>query len=134
MHMGSLAIIGSQAPANLHHVVLNNGAHDSVGGQPTAGLAVDLAGSRSRLRLPHGAGSPPRRRAAMALEAPARHGQARHSWKSASQSDADHERRTADVVADREQGCLDEGAEPWLRLSPGTSFSPVRILFGAGTA
>ncbi len=36
MHMGSLAIIGTQAPANLRHVVINNGAHDSVGGQPTA--------------------------------------------------------------------------------------------------
>lgn len=24
------------APPNLHHIVLNNGAHDSVGGQPTA--------------------------------------------------------------------------------------------------
>ncbi len=44
MHMGNLAIIATQAPANLHHVVLNNGAHDSVGGQPTAAAAVDLAG------------------------------------------------------------------------------------------
>ena len=44
MHMGSLAIIGSQAPPNLRHVVINNGAHDSVGGQPTAGLAIDIPG------------------------------------------------------------------------------------------
>ena len=44
MHMGSLAIIGTQAPANLRHVVINNGAHDSVGGQPTAGLAINIAG------------------------------------------------------------------------------------------
>ena len=44
MHMGNLAIIATQAPPNLHHVVLNNGAHDSVGGQPTAARAVDLAG------------------------------------------------------------------------------------------
>lgn len=42
MHMGALAIIGSQRPANLKHVVINNGAHDSVGGQPTAGFAMDL--------------------------------------------------------------------------------------------
>lgn len=42
MHMGGLAIIGSQRPANLLHVVLNNGAHDSVGGQPTAGLNINL--------------------------------------------------------------------------------------------
>ncbi len=42
MHMGSLAIIGSQGPANLLHVVINNGAHDSVGGQPTAATQVNL--------------------------------------------------------------------------------------------
>lgn len=42
MHLGALAIIGTRGPANLRHVILNNGAHDSVGGQPTAGFAVDL--------------------------------------------------------------------------------------------
>lgn len=42
MHMGSLAIIGTQQPHNFTHVVFNNGAHDSVGGQPTAGFAIDL--------------------------------------------------------------------------------------------
>jgi phosphonopyruvate decarboxylase len=42
MHMGSLAIIGSRKPPNLRHIVINNGAHDSVGGQPTAGLEIDL--------------------------------------------------------------------------------------------
>jgi phosphonopyruvate decarboxylase len=42
MHMGSLAIIGTQRPANLTHIVFNNGAHDSVGGQPTAGFAIDI--------------------------------------------------------------------------------------------
>ena len=42
MHMGSLAIIGSRAPANLLHVVINNGAHDSVGGQPTAARQIDI--------------------------------------------------------------------------------------------
>ena len=44
MHMGSLAIVASKAPANYIHVVFNNGAHDSVGGQPTVGLKVDLPG------------------------------------------------------------------------------------------
>jgi phosphonopyruvate decarboxylase len=43
MHMGSLSIIGTQAPANLTHVVINNGAHDSVGGQSTAARELDLA-------------------------------------------------------------------------------------------
>ena len=42
MHMGSLAIVASKAPKNYIHVVFNNGAHDSVGGQPTVGLKIDL--------------------------------------------------------------------------------------------
>lgn len=43
MHMGSLAIIGSSGLRNYIHIVLNNGAHDSVGGQPTVGLKIDFA-------------------------------------------------------------------------------------------
>ena len=35
MHMGALAAIGQRGPPNLRHIVFNNGAHDSVGGQPT---------------------------------------------------------------------------------------------------
>ena len=42
MHMGSLAITGSRQPGNFRHIVLNNAAHDSVGGQPTAAGAIDL--------------------------------------------------------------------------------------------
>lgn len=42
MHMGSLAIVASMSPKNYVHVVFNNGAHDSVGGQPTVGLKIDL--------------------------------------------------------------------------------------------
>lgn len=42
MHMGSMAIIADKAPKNYFHVVFNNGAHDSVGGQPTVGLKIDL--------------------------------------------------------------------------------------------
>ncbi len=42
MHMGSLAILGTRAPTNFKHIVINNGAHDSVGGQPTAGFSVKL--------------------------------------------------------------------------------------------
>jgi phosphonopyruvate decarboxylase len=44
MHMGSLATIGGSGSANLKHIVLNNGAHDSVGGQPTVGFDIDLPG------------------------------------------------------------------------------------------
>ena len=42
MHMGSMAIVANKAPRNYVHVVFNNGAHDSVGGQPTVGLKIDL--------------------------------------------------------------------------------------------
>lgn len=42
MHMGSMAIVANKAPKNYVHVVFNNGAHDSVGGQPTIGLKIDL--------------------------------------------------------------------------------------------
>lgn len=42
MHMGSMAIVASKKPTNYIHVVFNNGAHDSVGGQPTVGLKIDL--------------------------------------------------------------------------------------------
>lgn len=42
MHMGSMAIVASKQPKNYVHVVFNNGAHDSVGGQPTVGLNIDI--------------------------------------------------------------------------------------------
>lgn len=43
MHLGALAIIGTQKQVpNFRHILLNNGAHDSVGGQPTVALQIDL--------------------------------------------------------------------------------------------
>lgn len=42
MHLGAIAQIGRRAPANFRHVVLNNAAHDSVGGQPTASPRADF--------------------------------------------------------------------------------------------
>ena len=42
MHMGSMAIVADKKPENYIHVVFNNGAHDSVGGQPTVGLRINL--------------------------------------------------------------------------------------------
>ena len=57
MHMGSMAIVGQSGASNYVHIVFNNGAHDSVGGQPTVGLAVDLCavaravGYRSAVRV-----------------------------------------------------------------------------------
>lgn len=42
MHMGSMAVIGFNQPANLVHIVLNNGAHETVGGMPTVAGSIDL--------------------------------------------------------------------------------------------
>jgi phosphonopyruvate decarboxylase len=44
MHLGSLAVIAERAPANLYHVVFNNEAHESVGGQPTPTSRLDFPG------------------------------------------------------------------------------------------
>ena len=42
MQMGGMATIGTRNPKNYTHFVLNNGAHDSVGGQPTVGRDIDF--------------------------------------------------------------------------------------------
>jgi phosphonopyruvate decarboxylase len=44
MKLGTLATIGAYAPAGLTHIVLDNGVHDSTGGQPTVSSSVDFAG------------------------------------------------------------------------------------------
>jgi phosphonopyruvate decarboxylase len=43
MHMGSLSVIGHQAPSNLVHVILDNGAHESTGGQRTTSGTTSFA-------------------------------------------------------------------------------------------
>lgn len=43
MKMGSLATIGAQAPSNLIHVLLDNGVHESTGGQATVSPGVDFS-------------------------------------------------------------------------------------------
>ena len=42
MQMGGMTTIGTRNPSNMVHFVMNNGAHDSVGGQPTVGRQIDL--------------------------------------------------------------------------------------------
>lgn len=42
MHMGAMAVIGANRPKNLVHVVINNGAHETVGGMPTVAGRMDL--------------------------------------------------------------------------------------------
>lgn len=44
MHMGSMAVIGAISPSNLVHIVINNGAHETVGGMPTVATTTDLVG------------------------------------------------------------------------------------------
>jgi phosphonopyruvate decarboxylase len=43
MRLGALATIGHERPANLIHVLLDNGAHESTGGQATVSPTTDLA-------------------------------------------------------------------------------------------
>lgn len=43
MHLGAVPVIGDVAPRNLVHVLLNNAAHESVGGQRTVAGCVDFA-------------------------------------------------------------------------------------------
>ena len=42
MHMGAMAVLGAAHPDNLVHIVINNGAHETVGGMPTAAARIDL--------------------------------------------------------------------------------------------
>ena len=44
MHMGAMAVIGANRPENLVHIVINNQAHETVGGQPTVVENVDITG------------------------------------------------------------------------------------------
>ena len=43
MKMGNMATIGAKAPRNLIHLILDNGVHDSTGGQQTVSSAIDFA-------------------------------------------------------------------------------------------
>lgn len=42
MHMGSMAVFGANKPKNMVHIVINNGAHETVGGMPTVASQIDL--------------------------------------------------------------------------------------------
>ena len=53
MHMGSMAVIGANAPKNLVHIVINNGAHETVGGMPTAAAGTDIVAVAKACGYPH---------------------------------------------------------------------------------
>lgn len=42
MHLGSMAVLGATAPENIIHIVINNGAHETVGGMPTVAEKINL--------------------------------------------------------------------------------------------
>lgn len=43
MHLGALPLIGKRCPANLIHTVINNGAHETVGGMPVCSGSMNIA-------------------------------------------------------------------------------------------
>ena len=43
MHMGGMAVVGANRPKNMIHVIINNGAHETVGGMPTVAGQIDFA-------------------------------------------------------------------------------------------
>ena len=53
MHMGSLAVAGQYRPQNLIHIVINNGAHETVGGMPTAASGCSIAEIARACGYPH---------------------------------------------------------------------------------
>lgn len=44
MHMGAMTTVSKTEVPNFMHIVLNNGAHESVGGEPSAGFLIDFTG------------------------------------------------------------------------------------------
>lgn len=42
MHLGSLGVVGNVKPKNLVHIVINNAAHETVGGMPTVASTMNL--------------------------------------------------------------------------------------------
>ncbi|WP_034442431.1 phosphonopyruvate decarboxylase [Butyrivibrio sp. AE2032] len=53
MHMGSMAVIGANKPSNLIHVVINNSAHETVGGMPTVAGQIDIVGVAKACGYPY---------------------------------------------------------------------------------
>ena len=53
MHMGAMAVIGANAPKNLVHIVINNEAHETVGGMPTVAGEIDFVGLANACGYPY---------------------------------------------------------------------------------
>ena len=53
MHMGSMAVVGAFRPQNLIHIVINNGAHETVGGMPTVAASLDVVAAARACGYPN---------------------------------------------------------------------------------
>jgi len=53
MHMGSLGVVGVTNPTNLVHIVINNGAHETVGGVPTVAANIKFSEVAAALGYRH---------------------------------------------------------------------------------
>lgn len=53
MHMGAMAVLGANAPKNTVHIIINNGAHETVGGMPTVADKLDLVGVAKSCGYPY---------------------------------------------------------------------------------
>lgn len=53
MHMGAMALLGANAPANMVHIVINNGAHETVGGMPTVASKIDIVAAAKACGYPN---------------------------------------------------------------------------------
>ena len=53
MHMGAMAVMGANKPKNLIHVVINNAAHETVGGMPTVAGQIDLVATAKACGYPN---------------------------------------------------------------------------------
>lgn len=42
MHLGAMAVLGANKQSNIVHIVINNGAHETVGGMPTVASSINL--------------------------------------------------------------------------------------------
>lgn len=53
MHMGAMAVIGFHMPNNMVHVIINNEAHETVGGMPTVAGNMDFIKLAKACGYPH---------------------------------------------------------------------------------
>ena len=53
MHLGAMAVLGANNPQNVVHIVLNNAAHETVGGMPTVAGRLDLPGIAKACGYPY---------------------------------------------------------------------------------